>query len=141
MNGRIGITAAKRGKPIAALATARKLAEIIRYMPTKGEDYIWVRPALRARKFAVSKFKAGLPHEHASVVRPTIKISRKNGFAERARVAKAENAYADFTAQWRTRPHAKSRSEKKMPECRRVSTDRFDATRQRAWSGPQDLQW
>ncbi|MFD2029137.1 hypothetical protein ACFSKM_00100 [Ancylobacter dichloromethanicus] len=97
MNGRIGITAAKRGKPIAALATARKLAEIIRYMPTKGEDYIWVRPALRARKFAVSKFKAGLPHEHASVVRPTIKnITEKNGFAERARVAKAEKCVRRF---------------------------------------------
>jgi transposase len=38
--------AAQRGKHIAAVATARKLAMIICHMLTKETDYIWVRPAL-----------------------------------------------------------------------------------------------
>ena len=43
--------AAKRGKHIAAVATARKITMIIWHMLTKERDYIWVRPALLARKF------------------------------------------------------------------------------------------
>lgn len=57
--------AARQGKPIAAVATARKLAMITWHMLTKGEDYIWARPALMARKFRTIELKAGLPTEHA----------------------------------------------------------------------------
>jgi len=38
--------AAKRGKPIAAVATARKLTMVIWHMLTKGEYYLWVRQTL-----------------------------------------------------------------------------------------------
>lgn len=41
--------AARRGKHIAAVATARKLTMILWHMLNKETDYIWVRPALLAR--------------------------------------------------------------------------------------------
>lgn len=107
--------AAKRGKPIAAVATARKLAMIIWHMLTKGEDYIWVRPALLARKFRSIELKAGLPKEHArrgAAYDDNIPARRA---AERVHVEKAEEAYADFTARWRTKASTRSRSRKKMP--------------------------
>jgi transposase len=36
----------KRGKQVAAVATARKLAVIVWYMLSKNEDFIWDRPVL-----------------------------------------------------------------------------------------------
>lgn len=107
--------AAKRGKPIAAVATARKLAMIIWHMLTKGEDYIWVRPALLARKFRSIELKAGLPKENArrgAAYDYNIPARRA---AERVHVEKAEEAYADFTARWRAKVSTRSRSRKKMP--------------------------
>ena len=107
--------AAKRGKPIAAVATARKLAMIIWHMLTKGEDYIWVRPALLARKFRSIELKVGLPKEPArrgAAYDDNIPARRA---AERVHVEKAEEAYADFTARWRTKASTRSRSRKKMP--------------------------
>ncbi|MGY3387660.1 transposase [Bradyrhizobium sp. USDA 3311] len=57
--------ASRRGKHIAAVATARKLAMIIWHMLTKSTDYIWTRPALLARKFRSIELRAGLPTSHA----------------------------------------------------------------------------
>lgn len=57
--------APRRGKHVAAVATARKLAMILWHMLTKASDYIWVRPALLARKFRAIELKAGMPAEHA----------------------------------------------------------------------------
>ena len=107
--------AAKRGKPIAAVATARKLAMIIWHMLTKGEDYLWVRPALLARKFRSIELKVGLPKEHArrgAAYDDNIPARRA---AERVHVEKSEEAYADFTARWRTKAPTRSWSRKKMP--------------------------
>lgn len=57
--------AARRGKHIAAGATARKLAMIIWHMLRTDTDYIWARPALLARKFRAAELRAGLPTQHA----------------------------------------------------------------------------
>jgi len=107
--------AAKRGKPIAVVATARKLAMIIWHMLTKGEDYIWVRPALLARKFRSIELKAGLPPEYAKRGAAYDHNIPEKRAAERVRVEKAGETYAYFTARWRTKPRAKSRSERRMP--------------------------
>jgi transposase len=40
----------RRGQHVAAVATARKLAILIWHLLTKGENYLWARPALHARK-------------------------------------------------------------------------------------------
>ncbi len=106
--------AAKRGKPIAAVATARKLSMIIWHMLTKGEDYIWVRPALLARKFRSIELKAGLPPERSKRgAAYDYNIPEKRA-AERVRVEGAEEAYADFTSRWRTKPRSRAQREKKM---------------------------
>ncbi|WP_246368439.1 IS110 family transposase [Aurantimonas endophytica] len=96
--------AAKRGKHIAAVATARKLAMIAWHMLTKQTDYIWARPALLARKFRSMELRAGLPSEHArrgSAYDYNIPEKRA---AERARTEEAERDYARYTSRWRAKP-------------------------------------
>lgn len=88
---------------------------IIWHMLTKGEDYIWVRPPLLARKFRSIELKAGLPSEHAKRgAAYDYNIPEKRA-AERVRVEQAENAYADFNSRWRSKPRNRSQATKKMP--------------------------
>jgi transposase len=104
--------AARRGKHIAAVATARKLAMIIWHMLTKRTDYIWVRPALLARKFRAIELRAGLPADHAKRgIAYDYNIAAKRA-EERSKVETAEAAYADFTSAWRVRPKRKKAGEK-----------------------------
>lgn len=87
----------RRGKHIAAVATARKLAKIIWHMLSKNADYIWARPALLARKFRSVELRAGLPMSHArrgTAIDYNIPAKRAE---ERSRVEKAEAAYAAET--------------------------------------------
>ena len=96
--------ASRRGKHIAAVATARKLVMIIWHMLSKDADYIWARPALLARKFRSVELRAGLPTSHAK--RGTAfdyNIPAKRA-EERSRVEMVEAAYAAATSRWRTRP-------------------------------------
>lgn len=107
--------AARRGKPVATVATARKLAMIIWHMLTRETDYIWVRPALLARKFRSIELKAGQPAEHAKRgAAYDYNIPEKRA-AERTHVERAEQAYADLTSRWRAKPPAKRRSKEKSP--------------------------
>lgn len=104
--------AARRGKHIAAVATARKLAMIIWHMMSKGADYIWARPALLARKFRAAELRAGLPTKHArrgAAYDYNIPAKRAE---ERSRVEKAEAAYTNLTSRWRTRPKGRKAVEK-----------------------------
>ena len=104
--------AARRGKHIAAVATARKLTMIIWHMLSNDADYIWVRPALLARKFRAVELRAGLPAEHARRgAAYDYNITAKRT-AERSRVEEAEAAYTDFTSRWRTRPKGQKSVEK-----------------------------
>jgi len=104
--------ASRRGKHIAAVATARKLAMIIWHMLSKDADYIWARPALLARKFRAAELRVGLPTKHArrgAAYDYNIPAKRAE---ERTRVEKAEAAYTDLTSRWRTRPKARKAVEK-----------------------------
>ncbi len=104
--------AARRGKHIAAVATARKLAMIIWHMLSKDADYIWARPALLARKFRSAELRAGLPTKHARRgMAYDYNIPAKRA-EERARVEKGEAAYVDLILRWRTRPKGKEAVEK-----------------------------
>jgi len=104
--------AARRGKHIAAVATARKLAMIIWHMLSKNTDYIWARPALLTRKFRAAELRAGLPTKHARRgMAYDYNIPAKRA-EERSRVEKAEAAYVDLTSRWRTRPKGKKTVEK-----------------------------
>ncbi|WP_352923355.1 IS110 family transposase [Mesorhizobium sp. M1182] len=104
--------ASRRGKHIAAVATARKLAMIIWHMLSKDTDYIWARPALLARKVRSVELRAGLPTSHArrgTAFDYNIPAKRAQ---ERSRVEKAEAAYAAATSRWRTRPERQKAVEK-----------------------------
>jgi transposase len=50
---------ARRGQHIAAVAVGRKLVVIVWHMLRRGEDYIWTRPALHARKLRNLELRAG----------------------------------------------------------------------------------
>ncbi len=52
---------ARRGKQIAAVATARKLAVLCWHLLAKQEDYAWRRPALHAKKRRDLALKTGFP--------------------------------------------------------------------------------
>lgn len=52
---------AKKGKQVAAVATARKLAVLMWHMLTKQQDYAWTRPALLQWKLRELELKAGEP--------------------------------------------------------------------------------
>ncbi|RUU45171.1 hypothetical protein EOC93_08030 [Mesorhizobium sp. M6A.T.Ce.TU.002.03.1.1] len=95
--------ASRRGKRIAAVSTARKLAMIIWHMLSKDADYIWTRPGLLARKFRSVELRAGLPTSHArrdTALDYNIPAKRAE---ERSRIEKAEAACATATSRWRTR--------------------------------------
>jgi hypothetical protein len=99
--------AARRGKHITAVATARKLTTIIWHMLSKNADYIWVRPALLARKFRAIELRAGLPAERArrgGAYDYNIAAKRAQ---ERSRVEATEASYADLTSRWRMRRNRK----------------------------------
>ena len=101
-------SAARRGKHIAAVATARKLAMIVWHMLTKETDYIWVRPALLARKLRTVELRAGYPAEHAKRgAAYDYNIPEKRA-EERSRVEVAERDYERFTARWKAQPRRKS---------------------------------
>jgi hypothetical protein len=51
----------KRGKQVAAVATARKLAVLAWHLLTKQEDYAWARPALLQAKLRKTELAAGEP--------------------------------------------------------------------------------
>lgn len=104
--------ASRRGKHIAAVATARKLAMIIWHMLSKDADNIWARPALLARKIRSVELRAGVPSRHArrgTAFDYNIPAKRVE---ERSRVEQAEAAYADVTSRWQQRPKARLPVEK-----------------------------
>jgi transposase len=99
---------ARRGKHVAAVATARKITMIIWHMLTKGADYIWARPGLMARKFRAMELRTGAPTGHArrgSAYDYNIASKRAE---ERAKVEEAEATYARLTEGWRKRHIATS---------------------------------
>jgi transposase len=96
----------RRGKQVAAVATARKLAVLIWHLLTKGEDYAWARPALVEAKRRQLELTAGRPsrrggNEPGPARDYSIKAVRER---ERAWVEQAERAYARFVAAWSERP-------------------------------------
>jgi transposase len=99
---------AKRGKQVAAVATARKLAVLVWHLLTKKEDYAWTRPALLQWKMRELELKAG----HASrrggnKPGPARDYSLKTvRDKERTWLGLAEEEYRRFAAAWKTHPPA-----------------------------------
>ena len=95
---------ARRGHQIAAVAVARKLTVLCWHLLTKGEDYLWARPALVATKTRAMQLQAGHPQQKGSRRGPAyaynIKALRDR---EIAIAAQAERTYEHFVAQWKPR--------------------------------------
>lgn len=99
-----------RGQHVAAVATARKLAVMIRHLLTKGESYAWARPSLHAKKLRDMELKAGSKAargQKGAAHTYNIKSHREE---ERRWVEQAEG-YARFVAGWNPRGPKKARTD------------------------------
>jgi len=103
---------AKRGKQVAAVATARKLAVLVWHMLTKKEDYAWTRPALLQWKVRELELKAGhASRRGGSKPGPARDYSLKTvRDKERSWLGLAEEEYRRFAAAWKTLPPDKPTS-------------------------------
>lgn len=102
--------AAKRGKPVAAVATARKLAVLCWRLLTDETDYLWARPALVANKIRALELAAGRPKQmgrRGAASAYNVKSLREQ---ERRLVEQAERAYQHFVGEWRAKPKPGART-------------------------------
>jgi transposase len=96
---------ARRGKPVAAVATARKLAVLAWHLLTKAEDYAWARPALLEAKLRKVELAAGQPAARGRRRgRAHAYNSKEVRQRERAWLEQTEKAYARFVANWQEKP-------------------------------------
>jgi transposase len=95
---------AKRGHQIAAVAVARKLTVLCWHLLTRGEDYLWARPALVANKARAMELQAGHPQQKGSRRGPAYAYNVKTLRDQEILVAaQAERSYERFVAQWKPR--------------------------------------
>jgi transposase len=96
----------KRGKHVAAVATARKLAVIVWRMLTQEEDYAWSRPALLQWKLRNLELKAGHPSRRDGRQKGSAAAYSKKSVrdSERERIGNAEEQYRRFVATWKQQP-------------------------------------
>jgi hypothetical protein len=95
--------AARRGKHVAAVAVARKLAVILWHLLTKKEDYAGVRPALHAQKLRGLQLRAGHPSQRGQKgTAYTYNLARIR-IEEKRRAEQAEVAYRRLTEGWTKR--------------------------------------
>jgi len=98
-------TAARRGRHIAAVAVARKLAVLAWHLLTRGEDYAYQRPSVVRRKLRRLELKTGAPRAKRQAGAAPLWSSRAQDDLERELARQAELAYRRLVADWqRTRP-------------------------------------
>jgi transposase len=90
---------ARRGKQIAAVAAARKLACLFWWLLTRGEDYAHQQPSLTAKKLRRLELTAGAPRytRQAAGVWKTNHAMRQ---AERELAQQAEASYTRMVRDW-----------------------------------------
>jgi len=93
----------KRGKHVAAVATARKLAVIVWHILTKDEDYTWDRPALLQWKLRKLELKAGHPSRRGGRQKGSAAAYSNKSVrdSERETIANAEDEYRRFVTTWK----------------------------------------
>ena len=96
----------KRGKHVAAVATARKLAVIVWHMLMKEEDYTWIRPALLQWKLRHLELTAGHPSHRGGKQKGSAAAYSNKAVrdSEREMIGQAEDVYRRFVAAWKQRP-------------------------------------
>jgi transposase len=94
----------RKGLNVAAVATARKLANLIWQLLTKEEPYRWARPAFVAMKMRKLELRAGAPRAHGPAGPGRDYWIKEIRHREMDLVAQAEAAYAAMVEAWRDRP-------------------------------------
>ncbi|WP_209312167.1 hypothetical protein [Bradyrhizobium niftali] len=83
---------------------ARKLTVLCWHLLTRGEDYLWARPALVANKTRAIQLQAGHPQQKGNRRGPAytynIKALRDR---EMSIATQAERSYERFMSQWKAR--------------------------------------
>lgn len=92
-------TAARRGRHVATVAVARKLAVLAWHLLTRGEDYAFQRPSLVRRKLRRLELAAGAPRAKSGPNPDPVWNSNHDG-AEKRLALQAEIAYRRFVADW-----------------------------------------
>jgi transposase len=95
-------TAARRGRHVATVAVARKLAVLAWNLLTRGEDYAFARPSLVRRKLRTLELKTGAPPAKPGPNAHAV-WSTKADSAERQVAQQAEIAYRRLVTDWRAR--------------------------------------
>jgi hypothetical protein len=66
----------RRGKPVAAVATAREIAILVWHLLTKHETYAWARPALLDAEIRKVELLAGQPATKRAPGRSRTRLQR-----------------------------------------------------------------
>ena len=93
-------TAARRGRNVATVAVARKLAVLAWHLLTRAEDYSFARPALVARKLRALELRAGAPRRKPGPKANSVWTSSARERAERQLAEQAEAAYRRLVSDW-----------------------------------------
>jgi hypothetical protein len=94
------------------VAVARKLTVLCWHLLTKGEDYLWARPALVANKTRAMQLQAGHPQQKGTRRGPAYAYNIKSlRDREMLIAAQAEQSYERIVSQWKPRrPKAGARA-------------------------------
>jgi transposase len=92
-------TAARRGRHVATVAVARKLAVLAWHLLTRGEDYAFQRPSLVRRKLRALERQAGAPRAKSGPNADPVWATTQED-AEKRLALQAEIAYRRFVADW-----------------------------------------
>lgn len=94
----------RKGLNVAAVATARKIANLIWQLLTKEAPYRWARPAFVAVKMRKRELRAGAPKAHGPAGPARDYWIKEIRHRKMELVAQAEAAYAAMVEAWRDRP-------------------------------------
>ena len=94
---------AKRGRQVATVATARKLAVIVWHMLTKEEEDTWGCPALLDWKLRKLELAAGFPSRRGGKTKGSAADYSNKAVRDRERevIGNAEEVYRRFGASWK----------------------------------------
>lgn len=94
-------TAARRGRHVATVAVARKLAVLCWHLLTRQEEYAFQRPSLVRRKVRALELKTGAPRLKPGPSKDPVWKSRQEQH-ERAIAEQAETAYRVVVSGWQS---------------------------------------
>ena len=94
----------RKGLNVAAVATARKIANLIWHLLTKDAPYQWARPAFVAMKMRKLELRAGAAKAHGKAGPGRDYWIKELRHREMELVANAEAAYAKMVEAWRDKP-------------------------------------